>query len=367
MDSNVDLADRFDISGPTHIMSRRSGVHHSSAMVIDWNNEEDRRCVAACVVNGIYILEKDRTMCRMQTAEALAPAWWESFHFRLMDVLTEESFRRKYDKLIFGAIYEHVPPAGGRRHPSAPQYIVAFRGTMLPHPKAIHDVVLDLQIIVNTLQYSKRSERAHKAVDQLLGTIDSSAVWLAGHSLGASLALEVGRTMMDEQGFNLSTFLFNPPHVSPAPAINKILPCEGLRKEIYAKSARVKARLGQFLSPHRERMEALFERLSPWAPNLYVHDRDVICQGFVDYFEQRQQLEEHCMSATTLSYRDMLFSALGKEKERPHLLPSATLWKNSSMDKHAHGIEKSLAAHELQQWWKPDGELRMIATRYSFA
>uniref|UniRef100_A0ACD5UEG3 Uncharacterized protein n=1 Tax=Avena sativa TaxID=4498 RepID=A0ACD5UEG3_AVESA len=365
MASNVDLADRFDISGPTHIMSR-SGVRRSSTMMIDWNNEEDRRCVAACVVKGTYILENDRTMCRVH-AEALAPPWWESFHFRLVDVLKEEAFRRKCDKLIFGAIYEHVPPAGGRRHPSAPQYIVAFRGTMLPHPKAIHDVVLDLKIIANTLPDSKRSQRAHRAVDTLLATIDSSAVWLAGHSLGASLALEVGRTMMAERGISLSTFLFNPPHVSSAPAINKILPCEGLRKELYAKSALVKAGLGMVLSPHRKKMEGLFERLSSWAPNLYVHDRDIICQGFIDYFEQRQQLEERCKSATTLSYRDMLFSALGKEKERPHLLPSATLWKNSTMDRGANLIQQSLAAHELQQWWKPDADLRLIATCYSFA
>ncbi|CAM0903010.1 unnamed protein product [Alopecurus aequalis] len=359
MASNVDdLADRFDISGPTHIMSR--------SMVIDWNNEEDHRCVAACVVKGTYILENDRTLCRVH-AEALAPPWWESFHFRLVNVLKEESFRLKCDKLIFGAIYEHVPPEGERRHPSAPQYIVAFRGTMLPHPKAMHDVLLDLKIIVNTLQYSKRSQRAHRAVDTLLATIDSSAVWLAGHSLGASLALEVGRTMMAEQGLSLPTFLFNPPHVSSAAAINKMLPSEALRRELHATSAFVKARLGLVLSPHRKRMEELFERLSSWAPNLYVHDSDLICQGFVDYFEQRQQLEERCRSATTLSYRDMLFSVLGKEKERPHLLPSATLWKNSNVDGDVHGIQKSLAAHKLQHWWKPDGELRLITSRYSFA
>lgn len=368
MASPVDLADSFHISGPKHIVSR-SGVHHSSDMVIDWNNEEHRRCVAACVVKGTYVLENDRTMCRMAAeAVALAPAWWESFHFRLVDVLKEESFTHKCEKLTFGAIYEYDPPAGERRPHCAPQYIVAFRGTMLPHSNAIQDVFQDLKIIANTLPDSRRSQRAHTAVDKLLaGTIDSSAVWLAGHSLGASLALEVGRTMMAERGINLSTFLFNPPHVSPAPAINKILPCEGLRREIFAKSARVKARVGQVLSPHRERMEELFERLSPWAPNLYVHDRDVICQGFVHYFEQRQQLEERSKSATTLSYRDMLFSTIGKEKERPHLLPSATLWKNSSMDADAHGIQQALAAHELQQWWKSDGQLRMIATRYSFA
>jgi hypothetical protein len=234
-------------------------------------------------VKGTYILENDRTLCRVH-AKALAPPWWESFHFRLVDVLKEESFRLKCDKLIIGAIYEHVLPAGGRRHPCAPQYIVAFRGTMLPHPKAIHDVLLDLKIIANTLQYSKRSQRAHGAVDMLLATINSSAVWLAGHSLGASLALEVGRTMMAEQGLSLPTFLFNPPHVSSAPLISKMLPSEGLRRELYAKSARVKAGLGLALSSHQKHMEELFERLSSWAPNLYVHDKDIICQGFVDYF-----------------------------------------------------------------------------------
>jgi hypothetical protein len=44
----------------------------------------------------------------MQAAEALAPAWWESFHFRLVDVLKENSFAHKCEKLTFGAIYEYV-------------------------------------------------------------------------------------------------------------------------------------------------------------------------------------------------------------------------------------------------------------------
>jgi thioesterase domain-containing protein len=312
-------------------------------------------------------------MCRVQ-AEALAPAWWESFHFRLVEVLKDDSFKHKGDKFIFGAIYQNVAPLP--RHSSGPQYVIAFRGTMLRHPKAIQDIYLDGKIVINCLKGSNRSQRAHTAVGTLLATIrakekaglESCAVWLAGHSLGASLALEVGRAIMEEQGLSLPTFLFNPPHVSSAPLISKMLPSEGLRRELYAKSARVKAGLGLALSSHQKHMEELFERLSSWAPNLYVHDKDIICQGFVDYFEQRQHLEERCKSATTLSYRDMLFSALGKEKERPHLLPSATLWKNSTMDREiVHGIQRSLAAHKLQQWWKPDGELSLIATCYSFA
>lgn len=348
-------------------------------MSVDYRNkEEHRRCVAACIVKGTYILENDRTRCRVH-AEALAPPWWESFHFRLVDVLKDESYKRSGDKFIFGAIYEHVPPPGGRHHhPSAPRYVVAFRGTMLLHPKAIHDLCLDFKILVNTLAECKRSQRAHQAVDTLLKTIangktaagggSSDSVWLTGHSLGASLALDVGRAMMSEQGLSIPTFLFNPPQVSLAPAINKLLPSEGLRRDLYAKSNLVKAGLGLVLSPHRKRMEKLFELLSPWAPNLYVHDKDLICQGFIDYFGQRQQWEaqeeQRCRggvskssSAMTLSYRDMLFSVLGKEKERPHLLPSATLWRNSSVGSDAHG---------LQQWWKPDGELRLSDRRYSY-
>jgi hypothetical protein len=107
-------------------------------------------------------------------------------------------------------------------------------------------------------------------------------------------------------------------------------------------------------------MERLFERLSPWAPNLYVHEKDVICQGFIDYFHRRQELQEGVAgSATKLSYRDMLFSLVGTEKEQPHLLPSATLWKNSSVH-DVHG------AHELQQWWQPGRELALTNSRYSF-
>lgn len=36
MASSVDLEDRFDISGPTHIMSRAGGTGRSSPTTIDW-------------------------------------------------------------------------------------------------------------------------------------------------------------------------------------------------------------------------------------------------------------------------------------------------------------------------------------------
>jgi len=130
----------------------------------------------------------------------------------------------------------------------------------------------------------------------------------------------------------------------------------------------VKAALGSTVLKRQERdMEPLFQTLAPWVPELYVHERDIVCQGFIDYFGQRQKMLDRLRPvaevAMKLSLRDMLISfhstdpAESGEDQRvsPHVLPSARLWKNSSYH-YAHGLE---------QWWKPDNELRLSSRRYS--
>lgn len=119
------------------------------------------------------------------------------------------------DQFIIGAIYEyeHVPPTlpGEPRQRLAPHYIVAFCGTMIPHPKVIMDLYLDLKVMVNTLPESKLSHLENKEVRNLIATTDkgtggygghgdggSCIVWLMGHSLGTSLALDMGQAMMAE-------------------------------------------------------------------------------------------------------------------------------------------------------------------------
>lgn len=379
MAPKAELADRFDVSGPMHMLAAGSSI--------DWDKEEHRRCIAACMMKAAYVLENDRTLCRMGS-KVLAPPWSESFHFQLADVLTDDSFKHGSDKFTYGAIYEHAgaPP----RHPSAPQYIVAFRGTMLLHPKAMHDMFLDAKVLVNTLSDSKRSKYARLAVKELLSTIEkgklaaayasasdnnsnSCVVWLTGHSLGASLALDVGRAMMPGyEGRNLPTFLFNPPMVFLSPLVNKLLPSELVRSYLQDTNNCVKVGFGWLVTPHQKRMDELFQQLAPWAPNLYVHDKDVICRGYIDYFHQRQLVDESfhglaASSAVKLSYRDMLFWFLSsKEKELPHLLPSATLWRNSWMDKEVNWFHRRLDAHGLHHWWKPDAQLQLTDTRYRY-
>lgn len=329
------------------------------------DNDEHRRCVAACLVNAAYIQENDCNRRRVQD-KALAPAWWENFGFRLINVLK--------DNLIIGAIYENRTPLGEPRHPLAPHYVVAFRGTMTCHLMSVMDLYLDLRVIINTLRESKRFRQGKEVVQGLVATIDkgtgggcsahavggSCGVWLAGHSLGASLALQIGRDMMTEKGYRLPAFLFNPPQVSLAP-VTGMLPTK-VKTPIYFVSYMLKRGLSKVRKSYTERMEKLFEQLSPWVPELYVHEKDLICNGYIDYFEQRQQLQERfgrgIAASGMLSYYDMICSVFGKEMVQPDLLPSARLWKNTRMDGDP--------PHALQQWWKPDSDLSMSATTYSF-
>jgi hypothetical protein len=183
---------------------------------------------------------------------------------------------------------------------------------MLFHPKVLQDLMQDALVLFNALADNRRFKRTHVHVEELIGSNPVGSVWLAGHSLGASLALEIGRNIMLKKGISVPTFLFNPPHVASTQAINLLQPSEMAKNDLYAASNLLKAGLGVILSPHRKRMEKLFQQLSPWAPKLYVHEKDFICQGFIDYFQQRERMEERfrgaAKSAMPLSYRDMFHS-----------------------------------------------------------
>ncbi|TVU38602.1 hypothetical protein EJB05_11984, partial [Eragrostis curvula] len=308
----------------------------------------------------------------------VARAWWESFHFRCNTILTDD------DGLIFGAIFEHQlqqpGPAGARHHhhPSSsalpPRYIVAFRGTVSRHFKH-SDMQLNLKIMTNKHHDSGRYSRAREQVGRLLDSTTGSGamVWLAGHSLGASIALDVGRHVMEKRRRGLPTFLFNPPHVSLAPVINKLRVGEEAKRDLYVTSFMVKAALAKTVRrSHEKSMSELFEKLAPWVPEIYVHERDFVCQGFIDYFEQRQKMLERSRIlrpvaevAMKMSFRDMLISlhssanAENGEEEprvRPHLLPSARLWKTSS-EGYPHGI---------RQWWQPDSRLNLRSRQYIY-
>ncbi|KAK1366465.1 hypothetical protein POM88_042026 [Heracleum sosnowskyi] len=146
----------------------------------NWNNIQHRRSIAACLVQGVYILEEDRQDHRT-LHHALAPPWWNSFNFELLpQVLIDDS-----DSSIFGAIYKFESPLN-----TSCKCVVAFRGI----------------------------NRCEKLVDDA----GAANVWLAGHSLGSLIALLVGRNMV-KMGFLVETYLFNPPFASLSRLVERII------------------------------------------------------------------------------------------------------------------------------------------------
>ncbi|XP_040986607.1 GDSL esterase/lipase At4g10955-like [Juglans microcarpa x Juglans regia] len=336
----------FSLSGPLHLTS------------VDWESADDQRSVAACLVQGVYILERDRQEKR-QGAHALAPPWWEFFHFGLLRCLVDDA-----DSSIFGAIFEFKPPASCCNHSldGSPRYVLAFRGTITKQDSLSRDLELDLHLIRNGLHQTSRFEIAMQAVRNMVAAVGDSNVWLAGHSLGSAMAMLAGKSMA-KSGIFLKSFLFNPPFFSaPIERIKSKKLKHGIR---FATSVITAGLTLAMKAKHQSNraQEDPFTALSAWAPCLFVNPADHICSEYIGYFEHRKKMEEIGAGgierlATQNSLGSLLINAMGKEAEPLHLIPSARMTINATPSpdfKYAHGIH---------QWWGPDLQLRSELYKY---
>lgn len=318
-----------------------SGALHLTA--IDWKNSYHRTSIAASLVQGTYILERDRQQQR-QGPQALATPWWDFFHFKLICALVDDT-----DLSIFGAIYEFKFPPSLDQNP--PRYVIAFRGTITKRGSRSRDLKLDVQFICNRLHKSSRFQIAMQAVQDTVSLAGAANIWLAGHSLGAAIALLAGKNMV-KMGYPIETYLFNPPYISaPIEKINN----EKVKNGVRFASSVITAGIAAAVSSARQKsqQEDSFTVLSTWIPYLFVNPSDPVCSEYVGYFEQREKMVQMGAGgigrvATKHSIGSLWSSAMGKDIEPSHLLPSAylTLNMNPCTDfKESHGIH---------QWWKPD-------------
>ncbi|XP_044476270.1 GDSL esterase/lipase At4g10955-like [Mangifera indica] len=339
----------FSLSGPLHL------TH------IDWTNDHHRRSVAACLVQGVYVSERDRQQQR-HGSQALATPWWEFFHFQLFRQLKDD-----VDSTIFGAIYEFKPPASHCNLSTAgtPRYVIAFRGTLTKPDSFMRDLELDLHVIQNGLHQTSRFEIAMQAVRNMVASVGNSNVWLAGHSLGSAMAMLAGKTMA-KTGVLLEAFLFNPPFLSaPIERIKNKKVKHGLRIAGSVITAGLALAVNAKKKQHNTRsaIEEPFTALSAWVPRLFVNPADHISSEYVGYFEHRKKMEEIGAGdierlATQHSLGALFMNVMGKESQPLHLIASAILTVNAtpSQDfKQAHGIH---------QWWKPDMHLQSKFYKY---
>ncbi|CAN1178051.1 GDSL esterase/lipase At4g10955 [Linum perenne] len=336
----------FNLSGPLHLT------------FVDWSDANHRRSVAASLVQSVYILERDRQLKR-EHPNALAPPWWEFFHFKLLRNLVDD-----VDHCIFGAVFEYKPPTphGHQSLNASPRYVIAFRGTLTKPGSFARDIELDIHVIRNGLHETSRFEIGMQAVRNMVASVGDSNVWLAGHSLGASMAMLAGKTMAKSNSF-IQAFLFNPPFLSP--------PIERIKDERVKHGIRIAgsvitaglafaSKMKNNNQQQASRSVDPFVALSSWIPCLFVNPADPICSEYVGYFEHRKKMDDIGIGAIEkLATQNSLGGLLmGRESEPLHLIPSAIVGVNSSPSqdlKEAHGIH---------QWWKP--ELQLQTQRYKY-
>ncbi|KAI3854509.1 hypothetical protein MKX03_033416 [Papaver bracteatum] len=360
-----------------------------------WQDERYRKSVMASLVKGVYVLKDDHRRHR-QGSEALAPPWWESFGFKLVSNIMDDG-----DCSVIGAVYEYDPKSNNnydrligffswhmftcitqcllgvtaftcvigtlasilnlllkkrkgffsskeRCLIGAPKYVIAFRGTSTRKDTFIGDMSCNANLFINKLHRRSRFRNAIQAVENMVSEKGADNIWLAGHSLGASVAMLAGKTMAKEGNF-LESYLYNPPFIA-API--EFIPSEIVRNGILVSCSLITLSLAAALQDDKERQQSedLFTTLSPWVPNLFLHPADTICSGYIAYFEQREMLESWGLEnvgrlATRHSWQGLFMNAIGVEdwSEELHLIPSACVTTSCNPE-----------SHKLRQWFTDD-------------
>ncbi|XP_030470200.1 GDSL esterase/lipase At4g10955-like [Syzygium oleosum] len=340
----VSESEIFDRSGPSDLTR------------IDWNNADHQRSVAACLVQAVYVLERDRQEKR-EGPQALAPRWWEFFNFQLLRKLED-----KANPSIFGAIFEYKPPPSSGNHSAdGPHFVVAFRGTLIKVETFCQDMKLNAKLIRNELPSAYRCETATQAVQDMVATAGDSRVWLAGHSLGSAIALQAGKNMA-KQGLFLESFLFNPPYLST--------PLEKIENESLKRAVHFGTDVGRaawaIATKSRQQLNQSansFAALSPWVPRLFVNKVDKICLGYIDYFDRRVSMQKMGAGglgrfASQHSLGSLVMSKKGKQAEPLHFIPSANLIINLDPPPEFR------RAHGILEWWKQDLKLKTKVYKY---
>ncbi|XP_023908179.1 GDSL esterase/lipase At4g10955 [Quercus suber] len=244
-----------------------------------WNNK--CHVIFACLVDSVYILCDESEGSQDPALPCL-----DDFNFKLIDRLID-----KNDKSIFGAIFEYK----GESLPNIPQFVIAFRGTKLKSKTWVQDIKLDAKCRANTPHNSSRLQHATNYVREMVTSrARGASVWLAGHSLGAAIALLVGKQMFKEGHF-LETYLFNPPFCSDF--IASLIKNESVNFGIQLTKNLLKLAFDRFGKDHQHKEAQAndtlaFDALSNWVPHIFVHPDDPICSAYIHYFRNRQKMLE---------------------------------------------------------------------------
>ncbi|TKY46781.1 GDSL esterase/lipase [Spatholobus suberectus] len=335
----------FHVSGPRNLTT----LNWRDLISSSWKDANYKRTVIACFIQAVYLLELDRQENRTQE-NALAPNWWIPFKYKLTQTLIDER-----DGSIFGAILEWDRSAAMAdlvliRPSGAPKAVLALRGTLLKSPTMRRDIQDDLRFLAwENLKGSVRFKVALEVLKSVSDTYGSSNVCIAGHSLGAGFALQVGKALAKE-GMYVETHLFNPPSVSLAMSLRNIGEKAELAwkrlKSMFPSSSSDEAQVSndgeKTLSiglkswiPWLSSFKNAGFGVGKWVPHLYVNNSDYICCSYTEpaYSGEKSDADKENIGPTNGQVAAKLF-VVTKEKQKFH------------------------EAHGLEQWWSSDAQLQ---------
>ncbi|KAG0585917.1 hypothetical protein KC19_2G049400 [Ceratodon purpureus] len=261
----------------------------------------------------------------------------------------------------------------------APRLVIALRGTLLYLKK---DLKEDLSISGELLLESERVKECliliEKVIKEFLSTPGRSKdeICLAGHSLGAGIALLVGKHLATS-GTEIDTHLFAPPLLTLASIASDLLhhasgvsPNE-LQVLFFNKlTDRMKESGVGVVVTDEEKHSGVgtigdaivetfgkrdldqewkeFQKLRDWVPHFYLNRSDFICVHYITYYEE----QNHRRVAATRHNIDISEQGIitrffgGDAKYINNVVPSANLY----ISKLYEG--RHLKAHSLKQWHK---------------
>ncbi|CAN1351823.1 GDSL esterase/lipase At4g10955 [Linum perenne] len=250
----------FHVAGPRNVAS----LNWRDLVSSSWRDSNYKRTVLACFIQAVYLLELDRQENRTPN-NALAPTW-----------------------------------------------------TLLKGPTMRRDIEDDLRFLAwESLKGSIRFNVAMEALRSVAERYGGSNVCVAGHSLGAGFALQVGKALAKEGKF-IEAHLFNPPSVSLAMSFRNI----GEKAEFAWKKLR--SMLPYAAETPAVEMESTNRMGSKkWVPHLYVNNSDYICCQYTSPEDG---------GGNNFGQVSAKLFVMSKEKQR------------------------FLEAHGLEQWWSADAQ-----------
>ncbi|XP_077250982.1 GDSL esterase/lipase At4g10955-like [Tasmannia lanceolata] len=326
----------FHVSGPRNLsLPNWKDIINSS-----WKDDNYKRMVIACFIQAAYLLELDRQENKTEE-NGLAPKWWKPFKYRLAKTLIDER-----DGSIFGALIEWDRSAALSdfiiiRPSCAPKAVLALRGTLLNSQTIRRDFEDDFRFLAwESLKGSVRFKVALEALKSAVENFGSSNVCIAGHSLGAGFALQVGKALA-KQGVFVESHLFNPPSFSLAMSLRSI----GEKAVIvYSRIKSIFPARSAGILPNTEETAGSVGKvcsdIEKWGPHLYVNSSDYVCCYYTNPVENS---ESHGSTGDPSA----------KVKVVTHGNVSTKLFVTSK------GPQKFLEAHGLEQWWSDDMELQL--------